>query len=69
MNHSYIAKENQMLDIYTEDEGMIILCECLREASKTLGMKFTLSNLMTMPRDSILAQCVKGAWMKRIGRN
>ena len=69
MNHSYIAKENQMLDIYTEDEGMIILCECLREASRALGMKFTLSNLMTVSPDSTLAQCVFGTWMKRIGQN
>ncbi len=68
MNHAYIAKENQMLDIYTEDEGMIILCECLREASKALGTRFTMSDLM-MTSNTLLSLCVFGAWMKRIGQN
>ena len=68
MNHDYIVEENELLDAYEMDEGLVMLCECLREASRALGVKLTLANLLTVP-DSLAAMCVFGAWMKRIGQN
>ena len=63
-----IERKNELLDIYVEDEGVSLLCECLREASRALGIRYSTADLL-MSENRILGICTKGAWMKRIGRN
>lgn len=58
----------ESVEIYVEDEGTSLILSCVHEASRALGVSYTMRDLL-MTHNCLLELCVRGAWMKRVGQN
>ena len=58
----------ESVEIYVEDEGVSLILECLHEASRAMGIRYTMVDLL-MAHNCLLELCVRGAWMKRVRQN